>query len=188
MLRLRLLVLSACVSASGCGDKSDETKQKPPAPAESTSVQAANDTASAANREPAAATATPSCKEQAAELRAFLTEVFDENSRVEAPWPTGDPELDAQIEQARAKARELMNPADLSEKAIPLAPGIDDSADKAMYRDCPEGLAALRAVTTAPADKRVEAFIKIADGVEACGCKVNIPWLKAAYYLLQRGP
>jgi hypothetical protein len=44
------------------------------------------------------------------------------------------------------------------------------------------------AVTTAPADKRVEAFIKIADGVEACGCKVNIPWLKAAYYLLQRGP
>jgi hypothetical protein len=43
-------------------------------------------------------------------------------------------------------------------------------------------------VTTAPADKRVEAFIKIADGVEACGCKVNIPWLKAAYYLLQRGP
>jgi hypothetical protein len=57
-----------------------------------------------------------------------------------------------------------------------------------MYRDCPEALAALQAVGTAAPAKRTEAFIKIADAVEACDCNVKIAWLKAAYYMGQRGP
>ena len=94
----------------------------------------------------------------------------------------------AWIDDVRPKLRKLLEPADPSGKAPLLKEGIDTSVDEEMYRDCPEGLAALQAVASAPPDKRTEAFIKIADAVEACDCKVKIAWLKASYYMGQRGP
>lgn len=176
MFRPTILVLFVSLAVLGCGEKKEKAAPEPP-----------KEEAPQAIKDEPIAPKERSCKEEAAELRAFLTSVVDESAEVSAPWPTGDAELDERIEKARLKMREAMQP-DPSKRQAALSDEIDTSVDEEMYRDCPQGLAALEAVGKAAPDKRAEMFINIADGVEACDCKVEIRWLKAAYYMYRRGP
>ncbi len=185
--RVQVCLFSVLLVLISCADKKEKSELQAKAPIEEGEATPGEEVEPGPIANPAEA-ATASCKVQSAELREFLGKLVDKSAKVDAPWPTGDAKLDARIEESRAELREFMKPLDPAAKVPELSDGINSKPDEEMYRDCPQGLKALQAVGDADADKRNEAFINIADAVEACDCKVNIPWLKAAYYLGQRGP
>lgn len=130
---------------------------------------------------------SPECKQEAAGLRTYLTAVFDPAQKPAPPWPTGDAELDKEIDAARAKVRALMKPADPAAPAAPLTPGVKDPLTGHLA-ECPAAAAQLQEVGQVAPAQRTAAMIAIADAIESCDCKVSIPRVKAALYLGQRGP
>jgi hypothetical protein len=54
---------------------------------------------------------------------------------------------------------------------------------------CPQARDAWANISNVPGpDHLTKAVIAIADGVAACGCRINIPLIRGAFYLLARGP
>ena len=132
--------------------------------------------------------ASPDCRAKAAELRAFLTAVFDPAQTVAPPWPTGDDKLDADIDTMRARVRTWMKPRDPADMAPD--PGREPEPDRLelALADCPPARGYLAKVGAAHAAQRAATLIDIARPIEACHCEVDIGWVKALLYMGQRGP
>jgi hypothetical protein len=142
------------------------------------------------NNEPPSNTSTSirPCGERAAELKLYLTQVFDPNAKPKPPWPIGDPELDKQLDARRDDLRKLQaeTPAD---KARPLASGLKRGPMDETLDGCPQARDAVAHIADFPEpDHLTKAANAIGDGVAACGCTVNIPLLRAGFYLMARGP
>ena len=111
--------------------------------------------------------------------------MLDPAQKVAAPWPTGDPGFDAELDKWRAELRENMS-ADSSKQAKPLGTGpkrgrIDDE-----LAPCPQATEQLKAIGTA--DDKQAAWLGLANAIAACDCRANIAFVKAWLYVLQRGP
>ena len=130
----------------------------------------------------------PTCSDRAAELKSYLAHVFDPNAKPKPPWPTGDAELDKQLDAKRDDLRKVLAETS-ADKARPLAAGfkrgpMDETLDR-----CPQARDAVAHIADFPEpDHMTKAANAIGDGVAACGCNVNIPLIRASFYLMVRGP
>lgn len=130
-----------------------------------------------------------SCATRAAELETYLADVWDLSAKPAPPWPSGDAATDKRIDEGREKVRKAMAPVDPSQRAVKLSDGIKPGPLEAELAPCQPALESLKGVglanTTA---EKVHAFTGIADAIGACDCNVNIPFVRAALYVLVRGP
>ncbi len=128
-----------------------------------------------------------SCSARAAELKSYLAQVFDPNAKPKPPWPTGDAELDKQLDAKRDYLRKLMAETS-ADKARPLEGFKRGPMDETLDR-CPPARDAVAHIADFPEpDHMTKAANAIGDGVAACGCNVNIPLIRAGLYLIARGP
>jgi hypothetical protein len=127
------------------------------------------------------------CRAQAAELRTWLGRALDRTRPLEPPWPTGDPATDARIEKARAIGRAAMRPRDPDRATRPLSPGVRPGLLEHELAQCPPALAQLARVGQVPPAQSHATFAGIADAIASCGCRVNIPYVKALVYGSFRG-
>jgi hypothetical protein len=120
-------------------------------------------------------------------MKTFMRELF-EDKPVPSPWATGDPALDADIESRRAKLRELST-ADPSKPAPRLTGEIKPGPIDHELANCPAASAQLSKVGNAwTTEEKLQAWIGIADAIEACDCRPRIAYLKPLFYMLVRGP
>jgi hypothetical protein len=177
LLAMRLTLLVVVALLTGCKDKDkDKGAGENPAPA-----PVAKDTAGG---QPAPAA---SCAEQTAELRSWLTSLFDPAQAVTAPWPTGDATFDAELSTLRDKVRESAKPADPAASAAPLAEGTVAGRLESELAACPQALDQLKQVADAAPDQARTTLTGLADAIAACECRASIPRVKALLYLGQRG-
>ncbi len=67
---------------------------------------------------------------------------------------------------------------------VPEAGSVDDT-----LAGCPQARHAWENIANFPGpDHLTKAAIAIGDGVAACGCRIDIPLIRAALYLMARGP
>ncbi len=129
------------------------------------------------------------CKAQAAELRAFLTELTDEGKPMAPPsWTTGDADFDARLEKRRAEIREAMKPIESHQIAEKLATGIKPGLLEEELAGCPQAIEQLHVIGKAAPSERRARFIGLADAIAACNCKVELARIKPLLYAMQRGP
>lgn len=131
-----------------------------------------------------------SCSRRAEELRAYLIQVVDPAARPTPPWVTGDPATDKVLAEGRDAVRKAMsstpNPAD----PMPLlSEGVRRGPVDETLEGCPQARDAWMNVSKVPEpDRMTKAVSAIADGVAACGCRLDIPLIRGAFYLYVRGP
>jgi hypothetical protein len=127
------------------------------------------------------------CDERASELKSYLIQVFDPRANPPPPWPAGDADTDRTIDAARDVLRTAIH-ATSADKAPPLRGPQHGPVDDTLA-GCPQARDAWAHMSSFPEpDHLTKAAIAISDGVAACGCHVNIPLIRAALYLLVRGP
>lgn len=134
-------------------------------------------------------TATPvsSCHVRAAELKSYLAQVFDSNAKPKPPWPTGDAALDKQLDAKRDELRKRLAETS-ADKARPLEGFKRGPMDETLDR-CPPARDAVAHIGDFPdPDHLTKAANAIGDGVEACGCNVDISLIRVGFYLIARGP
>ena len=160
-------------------------KDKPaPAPAASSTPSGPSTVAgNAAGSAPAS-----ECATRVAELRGFLTSVFDPAQHVAAPWPTGDATFDAELPKLREDVRAAATPRDPAQPVKPLTPGVTPGRLDTELASCAPAVDQLKKVADAAPDQRVTTFVGLADAIGRCDCKTDIPRVKALVYLAQRGP
>ena len=127
------------------------------------------------------------CAEQMTELRAFLRAANDPaRPPLAAPFPTGDAARDHKIEQIRAYYRAQLAPVDPGRRLAPMA----DTANPADAEldACPAARAQLAKVGAAPPGQGLDAIAGVADAIATCGCNVDLPVVRAAFYIAARGP
>jgi hypothetical protein len=144
------------------------------------------------HREPppnhAADPAEASCKQRAADLTSYLIQVFDSNAKPPPPWPTGDAATDHTVDMARDALRKAMT-ATSADKARPLRGHPEPGPVDETLAGCPQARDAWAHVSRFPEpDHLTKAAVAIGDGVAACSCHINIPLIRAALYLMVRGP
>jgi hypothetical protein len=131
-----------------------------------------------------------SCSRRAEELKSYLIQVVDPTARPTPPWATGDPATDKLLAEAREAVREAMsstlNPGDPMPR---LSEGVRRGPVDDMLDGCPQARDAWANAGQVPGpDRMTKAVSAIADGVVACGCRIDIPLLRGAFYLYVRGP
>ncbi len=129
-----------------------------------------------------------SCNTRAAELESYLIQVFDPAAKPPPPWPTGDADTDKKLDAARDALRKAMN-ATPEDEASPLRGRPEPGPVDETLAGCPQARHAWENISNFPEpDHLTKAAIAIGDGVAACGCNIDIPLIRAALYLMARGP
>ena len=128
------------------------------------------------------------CKARVAELKSYLVQVLDPAAKVAPPWPTGEPETDRVVDEARANLRKVM--AETSEdKARPLLPPRTDGPVDVELARCPLARDAWASLPELEGPDRMTRWANaIGDGIAACGCQIDIPLIRSQVYLMTRGP
>lgn len=129
-----------------------------------------------------------SCNTRAAELKSYLIQVFDPTAKPPPPWPTGDADTDKKLDAARDVLRKALA-ATSADKATALRGHPEPGPVDETLAGCPQARDAWANISSFPEpDHLTKAAIAIGDGVAACGCHINIPLIRAALYLMVRGP
>jgi hypothetical protein len=127
------------------------------------------------------------CATRAAELRSYVTAIFDSTAKPRPPWPTGNADTDAIVDKARAELRAVTRETS-ADKARPLVAATRGPVDDTLA-GCPQASDAYASLGSREGSDRFASYaIAIGDGVEACSCHVDIPLVESALYLLVRGP
>jgi hypothetical protein len=157
---LAILAVALAAFAASCKDK--------PAPPSST------------------APATGDCKAQTDELRMWLAKIADKPDEASKPWPTGDAELNRQLDEREASLHAAVKAADPAQPAQPLTEWPIHSPLEETLKGCPGALEQLTRLGSQPEQAR-DHFVKIADAIAACGCNVQLPRAKGLLYLFAWG-
>src|SRR5690606_31346979 len=113
----------------------------------------------------------------------YLIQVVDPAAKPAPPWPTGDPATDKLLDAARDNLRKVMSLTP-DDPAPPLPEGFRRGPVDETLDGCPQARDAWANVSNVPGPNHLtKAVIAIADGVAACGCRLNIPLIRAAFYL-----
>jgi hypothetical protein len=133
--------------------------------------------------------ASTTCSAQVADLKSFLLAVYDPaHPQVAVPWPTGDATRDKRIQDRQAQLREQLKPVDPSKRVEPLTSGVHPSLLEQELAPCPAAGAQIHKVGEAGPGKQLEAMAEIADAIGTCSCNVDVPFIRALFYLGARGP
>jgi len=132
--------------------------------------------------------AAPTCATRAAELKALLVQLVDRDAKPGPPWPTGDAATDRRIDEARATARVALVPRPPDQRQPQLREGTTPGALEHELAACRPALDQLAQVGEAAPGDRNGAFAAIADRIDTCHCNVDLPFVSALFYIIQRGP
>lgn len=132
--------------------------------------------------------AARACATKAAELKALLIQLVDPNAKPSPPWPTGDAATDRRIDEARATMRTWLVPRPPDQRQLPLHDGVTPGALEHELAACPPALDQLENVGKVAPRERNTAFAAIADRIGTCDCHVDLPFVSALFYIIQRGP
>jgi hypothetical protein len=135
----------------------------------------------------ASSTAEISCTTRASDLTTYLVQVVDPDATPAPPWPTGDVETDQLVQTARDHLRRVMAETSVG-KVRPLLPGVKRGPVDDTLAGCPQARDAWANISNVSGPDRMTRAAAIGDGVKACDCHVNIPLIRAAFYVMVRGP
>lgn len=133
--------------------------------------------------------AATTCSEQMAELKPYLLAVLDPTRpAVAVPYPTGDAARDKVIAELRARQRDQSRPVDPSKRVGALTADVQPGRLERELAPCPAALAQLSRVGEAAPGVARDAMAEIADAIRTCDCNVDVPLVRALFYLRARGP
>jgi hypothetical protein len=128
------------------------------------------------------------CKSRAAELTAYLTQVFDPNAKPAPPWDALDADTRAKADRARDKLRAAMAKTSADE-ASPLSTGFQPGPMDETIAGCAQANAVYPHAAEYQGPGHMTKYaIALGDGVAACDCHLNIPIVRAGFYMMFRGP
>jgi hypothetical protein len=133
-----------------------------------------------------------SCPRRAEELKAYLIQIVDPAATPTPPWVTGNPVTDKLLAEGRDDLRKAMVPWDPAAPMPRLSEGVRRGPVDDTLEGCPPAHHAWTNISRVPGPDRLTRMTKavtaIADGVAACGCRIDIPLIRGAFYLMERGP
>jgi len=133
-------------------------------------------------------TGDATCKSRAAELTSYLTQVFDPSAKPAPPWDALDADTRAKVDPTRDKLRASMAKTS-ADKASALSAGIQPGPMDETIAGCAQANAVYPHAAEYPdPDHMTKYATALGNGVAACDCHVNIPLVRAAFYMIVRGP
>ncbi len=135
------------------------------------------------------ASAASDCSDQMRELKQYILAANDpSHPQIAVPFRTGDAARDHRIDELRARYREKLRPVDPSKPLTPLSADAQPGPLETELAPCAAARAQLSRFGDSTPGRRLEAMADIADAIGSCGCNVDVPLVRAMFYLDARGP